>query len=232
MKRIIILLLSVIYLVMFSGCTQSTPNNISDDQTADNIKSEEADIEIKDGEIEIEEDSACEDGLIGFSSLEEFEDAIENAVEGGDVADLASLDMYYLPTGIPDGYELYKISAGVVDIGFWYLPTSYLESGESTLQAEAQRQHFLFISPRNTHKFENVQEQFGVSDDELVDDYFISGSAIKSVYWNKNGDALTLYLPKENEDESDTEKGSAEYTFDIDDVDISELLTTETVIVE
>ncbi len=99
--------------------------------------------------------------LVSFSSLDEFASCLNSAEKGEDIADLASLKSYYLPIAIPEGYELYKITAGAADIGFWYLPQEFLSSVESMRDAEAQQKHFLFISSSNPLAAYNLQRLYG-----------------------------------------------------------------------
>ena len=99
--------------------------------------------------------------LVSFSSLDEFVSYLNSEEKGEDIANLASLKSYYLPTAIPEGYELYKITAGAADIGFWYLPQEFLSSVESMRDAEAQQKHFLFISSSNPLAAYNLQRLYG-----------------------------------------------------------------------
>lgn len=134
--------------------------------------------------------------LVSFSSLDEFVSYLNSEEKGEDIANLASLKSYYLPTAIPEGYELYKITAGGADIGFWYLPQECLSSAESMRDAEAQQKHFLFISSRGTYDFNGIKTQFNITDDELIDNkYFMAESSTSIIIWEEHGTTLMLYLP-------------------------------------
>jgi hypothetical protein len=134
--------------------------------------------------------------LISFSSLEEFDSYLKIAEKGGDVADLSSLKKYHLPTAIPEGYKLYKITAGINDIGFWYLPESYLDSEDKFLSGESSQQHFLFISTRNSLDMEGIKAQFNINNDDLINNsYYVHESSTSIVFWEQEGDVLMLYLP-------------------------------------
>ena len=111
-----------------------------------------------------------------FYDLESFLDYAATAPSGG-IADLASLEYFYLPAGIPEEYRLYKITAAKNDIGFWYLPEEALASDDARLSAESRNEHFLFISPRVNYS--------GFAGDETT------------LTWQENGDLLMLYLPKD-----------------------------------
>ena len=111
-----------------------------------------------------------------FYDLESFLEYAENPESEG-LADLASLEYFYLPTGIPEGYRLYKITAAKNDIGFWYLPEEALASDDAMLSAESRNEHFLFLSPRVYYD--------GFGGDETI------------LTWQENGDFLMLYMPKD-----------------------------------
>ena len=116
-----------------------------------------------------------------FYSLEEFNDAILNAKGGEDIANLAGLDSYRLPTNLPENYKLYKITAGVVDVGFWYMPEECLTSVNS---AEANGRHFMFVYGRDA------------AGSELAEGTFIVEKGVRDVIkWNGGGHALHLYVP-------------------------------------
>ena len=57
-----------------------------------------------------QESGICADSVDEFYDLESFLENADNT-ERESVADLASLEYFYLPTGIPEGYRLYKITA-------------------------------------------------------------------------------------------------------------------------
>lgn len=111
-----------------------------------------------------------------FYSLESFLDYVSIAESGGGLADLASLEYFWLPTGIPEEYHLYQITAGSQDIGFWYVPEDVTDRN-GFLGAESRREHFLFISPR-------VHYSWFTGDETMLT-------------WQEDSDLLILYLPKD-----------------------------------
>ena len=119
--------------------------------------------------------------MVVFYSLEDFNDAILNAKDGENMADLAGIDSYRLPSNLPENYKLYKITAGVVDIGFWYMPEDCLTSVNS---AEANGRHFMFVYGRDA------------AGSELAEGTFIVEKGVRDVIkWNGDGHALHLYIP-------------------------------------
>lgn len=158
-------LICIIFLCCLSGCgstediTEPAVEEIEPTESGD-----QEDISVYPADLDV------------FYSLESF---LEYAatVESGGVADLTSLEYFYLPTGIPDGYRLYKITAAKNDIGFWYLPEDACASDDTILTAELRSEHFIFISPR-------AHESWFAGDETLLT-------------WQENTDLLMLYLPKD-----------------------------------
>ena len=98
--------------------------------------------------LEFEMDEALEPmQAVTFRSLEEMEAAANSEPSLDDPADMTELRSYWLPTGLPEGYELYKITATAADTAFWYLPAEVVASG-NTEEAERADRHFVFICQR------------------------------------------------------------------------------------
>ena len=144
------------------------------------------------GEVQ---DSAAD--LVVFSDLDAFTAYAVSAEKETDAADLASLRDYFVPTGIPETYQLYKITAGIADIGFWYLPEECLSSTDAILEAESSQKHFLFLSTRGTDELGSVIAQLGAAENELVDDKYLVREG--KVIWKQNHTLLMLYLPADYE---------------------------------
>lgn len=156
-----------------------------------------------------------------FSDLTGFTTFLLNVQQGEGYADLSSLEKYYFPVGIPDDYELYKITAGVVNIGFWFLPKEKLISEDVALLAEARQEHFLFISPREHSSMDIMQSQFGFEESELIDGkYYVVEYAPNVILWIQDDAMFELYVPANN---------IQRYT---DESVISDICETETVIIE
>ena len=135
------------------------------------------------GSTEEIQDSAAD--LVVFSDIDAFAAYALSAEKEEDAAELASLHDYFVPTGIPEAYQLYKITAGASDIGFWYLPEECLSLGDAILEAEAGQKHFLFLSTRGT--------------DELGRAIALFGAADRMVIWEQDHAMLMLYLPADYE---------------------------------
>ena len=137
--------------------------------------------------------------IVRYDSLDALVSAAKNPSEHDEIASLSSLDNISVPTGIPDGYSLYKVTAGAVDIAFWYLPNQFLTSNDSILSAEAEQKHFMFIDGRESYGFDEVLEQFGAERTNLIKDkYYVTNTSRQKVIWeDSDGSVLMLYLPKD-----------------------------------
>lgn len=135
--------------------------------------------------------------LAVFSDMEAFTAYAFSAEKETDAAELASLRTFFVPVGIPEEYQLYKITAGISDIGFWYLPEDCLSSADVILEAEAGQKHFLFLSTRGTYEFENVITQFGAAQGDLLEGKYLVDEGM--VVWEQNHTILMLYLPVDYE---------------------------------
>lgn len=146
------------------------------------------------GSTEEIQDSAAD--LVVFSDIDAFAAYALSAEKEEDAAELASLHNYFVPTGIPEAYQLYKITAGASDIGFWYLPEECLSSGDAILEAEAGQKHFLFLSTRGTDELGRVIALFGAAENELLDGkYLVCEGTDRMVIWEQDHAMLMLYLP-------------------------------------
>lgn len=134
-----------------------------------------------------------------FDSLESFLEYVSAAESGDGYADLASLEYFYLPIGLPEGYQLVKVNAGEMDIGFYYLPADADLSEEAVRMVDANKDHIQFISSRGYYKFESEMEQFGVTAEDLVDGKYILHEYAEKmmVVWEEDGNVLMLYLPRQ-----------------------------------
>lgn len=194
-KQIYALVVIMLISIIFGGCykTDIESNAHSEDvQNADDIHQHSENLE---EENEEPADVSVAD-LIAFASIEEFNNYVAKAEKGDDVAELYRLQEYYTPSGIPENYVLYKITAGIVDIGFWYLPKEYLSSEDEILKGESQQKHYLFISPRNPSSIENIKQQFSLKDEELINEkIYVLQSSTNIVFWEQDGHVMMLYLP-------------------------------------
>ena len=150
-------------------------------------------------EVETQENISVYPATIDtFYSLESFLEYASAAESGDGYADLASLEYFYLPIGLPEGYQLVKINAAEMDIGFYYLPADAAAQEGADRWAENSKDHIKFISSRGAYKFECEMEQFGVTAEDLIDGKYILHEYTEKmlVVWEEDGNVLMLYLPR------------------------------------
>ena len=190
-KRLFIWLLIIAVLVAFNAC--HSPVYLDFKANSDTNANNNIDAEINsNGDILLDDN-----GLLCFSSAEEFSQYLHSPKRDDDIAKTNELEKYYMLKNVPDGYELYKITAGSFDIGFWYLPSAALASAESIWAAEAAQEHFLFISPRAELKLSDTLLQHGMTKDDLLDGkYYFKKSTTPVIIWEYDGLVMLLYTPK------------------------------------
>ena len=193
-KLVIISAIIILAAVLLAGCGSGSIEGRVESVEQDGLQSA-----VKDHEHMTNEESmsALPALIASFSSLAEFTDASFDSKNSEDVADLTSLDFFYLPAGIPEDYILYKVNAGKKDIGFYYLPAEIASDKDAARFAEAEGRHFQFISSRGYYLFESLMDQFDVTSEDLVEGkYIVHDVTTTMVIWEEEGTVLMLYLPK------------------------------------
>ena len=135
-----------------------------------------------------------------FSSLEEFEEAALTGQQGA--ANMAALYRYCLPTGIPENYQLYKVTVTGADIAFWYLPAEELTSRETIEVAEDAEKHFKFIDERIRSPFANnyarmVESYGGTVHGDFGDEDFIPKENPNLLIMKRHEEMFFLYMPED-----------------------------------
>lgn len=192
MKKRIVLLFILVYALTLAGCSSANNELTTPDPTTAPSETHA----IGQGVSVSEDISYGIPDLMMFTDIERFNDYLLSAEEE-DTADLNSLERYYLPSGIPEEYQLYKITPGSSDIGFWYLPKQNQTSPGAILDAESQLKHFLFLMMRDGYDLDTVLAQYGASDDDQQDGRcLIQRERENIVIWEEDGSVLMLYLPE------------------------------------
>lgn len=178
MKNRIVFLMCLMMAAFLCACSANIENDIQSTEPTKTV------------EYEVEEQAT----QLSFGSVEEFVKAIKTTESDvNDSANLAALTEFAMPTGIPDAYQLYKVTVSNITIGFWYLPEEYLADEDSILEGELNQKHFLFIYPRTEEKFETVVGQLhGMSGEMVSNKYFASST---QVVWDECGKPYMMYLP-------------------------------------
>jgi len=158
-----------------------------------------------------------------FASMEDFLSSYTIASEGraeGDIADLvtdwnpafadsdfadvveatelASLEMLYQPTNIPEGFQLYRVTVNERNVAFWYLHEDDLVSEEATQEALDQQRYFLFnVSRRDgdaSALMDGVLRRNRASAEDLIDGRYLS-VAPNALVWASDGVIFRLFAP-------------------------------------
>ena len=148
--------------------------------------------------------------LLVFSSIEEFLSVyreVERNVMRGEAADLAesvnltSMDRFYVPSQIPQSYQLYRITISEHSIGMWFLPEHRLATEESIIYGTSRQEHFLYHYTRTQNldsPMEGVLRQSGKSENDLINGrYYFNGRNL--FIWGSNGEIHALYTPMPQE---------------------------------
>ena len=181
MKKYIALLLAWICILIFTGCNRANNEGTISEPTENTPVQQD---------VLVSEEI---DEMIVFSDLEHFQEYLFST--DNDITGLHTLERYYLPAGIPEEYQIYKITAGSSDIGFWYLPEQNQTSPGAMLDAESQKKHFLFIMMQDDYDLDTVLASFSNTDVEPQSGkYFLQTENM--VIWQKSGTVLLMYLPE------------------------------------
>lgn len=139
-----------------------------------------------------------------FDSLDAFHDGILDARQVGPNSmqkypgELETLEEYYMPLGLPEGYKLYQIAAGAVDIGFYYLPEEDLITEDKMLKADLNSEYYLFISGRQ-HDFDAIvadrDYESRVKETDSFRYYIEEVGDWTTVVWEIDGTTLMLTPP-------------------------------------
>lgn len=170
----IIAVLVAIFLLLVSGC-------------APLIMPPPTDTEIQDSPAD----------LVYFDSLDAFVAAINQKQNdsSNDIANLAELDVYYVASGLPDGFELGEIIAGTSDIMFLYYPSDALLSKESKLTGKTPFE-LIFRRWDLENPLSGIMEQLGQNSSDLIDGKYLYDSSNRTIYWVENEtDVLSLTIP-------------------------------------
>ena len=158
---------------------------------------------------------ACKtDDVLEFASVEDFLAAHRTVRASGDISDLvvestylnlpylvesvklSELKRLYLPTSIPDKYQLYKILVNERTVGFWYLHEEDLVSENAFLNATVQKREFLFCFVRLDvdNPLEGSLKQGNASKEGLINGKYLF-SEPNMFIWAFDRDLLYMYVP-------------------------------------
>ena len=160
-----------------------------------------------------------------FASLEEFLGsyiiATDEYIDGAVIADLVkdwspafsdsdftevvkgtgftSLETLYLPMGIPEGFELYRMTVNERFVSAWYLHEDDMVSEEAIREALDQGRYILFrVSGRDADAetlMEGVLRRNRAAAEDLIDDKYLF-VALNRLVWTTDGSIFRLRMPE------------------------------------
>lgn len=132
----------------------------------------------------------------GALSASDLEDAVEST-------NFASLETLSLPTGIPEEFQVRKITITNYGITFWYLPEHITVSRDTFWSAISQNPSFQFsISRRQENEMELILQRDNVNREDLIDGKYLFFYPNMFV-WESDGVMLLLYTPTPSHDAGD-----------------------------
>lgn len=137
----------------------------------------------------------CIDDTERFDSEEEFIQYLQSKESMYSTTQTGDPVKYYMLKNIPDGYELYKITAGACEVGFWYLPSEYLISDDMIRAGEAAHEYFMLISPVMEYSFPAVLSQNGLTEDDLIGSKYYLKESTPKLVWEHDGLVIRMYFP-------------------------------------
>lgn len=137
----------------------------------------------------------CIDDTERFDSEEEFIQYLQAQKNMYSTAQTGTSAKYYVLKNVPEGYGLYKITAGTCDVGFWYLPSEYLVSDDMIRAGEAAHEYFMLISPIMEYSFPAVLSQNGLTEDNLIGSKYYLKESTPKLVWEHDGLVMSLYFP-------------------------------------
>ena len=137
---------------------------------------------------------ALDVGFLEFYSFEEFVTYIENPKdEGYFIGDLRAVEYYYVPTGIPREYQLYRVQASETGMIYEYISAEYPNTWESYLEATAYGEDIsIGISFEGRFK-NNAFRREGLS--SIDGKYFLSNQRRAGIHWEEDGIMMSMGLP-------------------------------------
>lgn len=204
MKKLILYSLIMSLVFTFCACVAVPSGNFQEDPTE--VPDNE---EHKDPEADTQQEmDVCAVDSVAFSSLEEFETALAEIqtaspssldAPSDDIGNMAGLDVYYVPNGIPDGYVLGKVLVGSVGVAFYYYPEDKADSRDGQMTAEGKQEcfEFRFYRWELDDPLSGIMRQLEQTEDDYIEERFLLDSSRNTYYWAQNGDALAFRFPKD-----------------------------------
>ena len=137
-----------------------------------------------------------------FTSLEAMTEAIQKAkrsLEERTEARLEDVEYYYLPTYLPEGYNLYQITVGGLTFEFTYIKAENPQSiGEEELAQIGMKQEglvFWFNRDIEKNQMESAISANRKTKEDLIDGKYLYLEDPQELYWEEGGHIQKLYIP-------------------------------------
>ena len=140
---------------------------------------------------------------LDFSSLEELKEAYKLVRAGkadGELAKLtksvnfAELEKLYLPTGVPEPYQLHKISVYKDSVQIRYSREEDLISGD-TIKLALEYFNFIYSRSDPDYSLKGLMQQYGVAEKDLIDGKYLFRERSYTLFWQLDGGLMSLKLP-------------------------------------
>ena len=210
----------LLFLVLLTGCNEETQiNNHGLTVIAESNRLAVEEANSLQGNTSIPSGGHFAPVELQFSSLENFitahravnaEENIDNLVEfwrgrGSSATftdtierlEFASLERLYLPTGIPEAYQLFRITVFEDIVEFLYLPEAYLVSEYPTRTWIDRNRDFIFSFSRGREwDLAFLMRQNGLTEDDLIDNKYLLLMPNWLSWESAGGEILHLSIPQ------------------------------------
>ena len=225
LKRIIIVMIAFVIQFALTGCVggnvhEPRENGYNDEAANDNITTYYAGVADAE-DVEDVEDVDGSDGqshqatsatpvrpaFLEFSSIAEFLEGYISFREGtaseqftslAEQVDLAGLDRIYIPTGLPEKYQLYRILISAQSVILRFLPEEYLTSEEDMdierFQRQVQLMFFRGWTAEAAH--EGFLSQNRITEADLIAERYYYNARRNDIQWVSDDTRVILTMPR------------------------------------
>ncbi|MCL2397361.1 MAG: hypothetical protein FWC93_04770, partial [Defluviitaleaceae bacterium] len=203
MKRLFIVVLALFLPLLFAGCGQR-------ESSADDGQPQESQIRASGTQNTQENQIRVSDppDTLRFTSMREFlenhkkvagDRAFEEISALAESVNFMGLERFYLPVGIPEEYQLYRLAVEEGVVALWFLPEEHLVSEGTMRVADARQQHFLFSFTR--WEIDSPRDiklgQLRITEDDLVNGAYtrFHFNNNNRLWWTSETEHIMMYFP-------------------------------------
>jgi len=202
---IALLAIAVIYLPSCGGGSVISENPAIETPMPEVYSENEDSQEFEPGEEQEEMEISASPEMLQYNSLEELlsdleklraGEASEELVEISERLDLSSLEVLYVPSGLPENYKLFNIAISMENVSILFMPEEHLSTIATQMDAVISQQHFAFNFTRMSFEdpLAGVMKQFSVSEDDLIEGVILLDPP-NSITWGYDAKMMHMYLP-------------------------------------